>query len=231
MPNNKIVDSEALGVYTQALASKINGKLSNIYIIHGSAIYADADYIVSPTKVDPSIDSVGIWQQINGVWTKITDVRAGWVFNISNEFTTDNNFLESAGVKPAAGTDLVVVNIGTEANPVYKYDLLATGISFDPAVIATKQDKVLSQEPEVTVPDLTYANAAARTADTTSNVSDGMIAFQEDTEEYYYAEVNSTTITWHDIGNTKTVEGAIILISSILPAKPISVAEIQAMFA
>lgn len=230
MPN-KIVDSAALDAYTQALATKVNSKLSNIYIIHGSAIYADADYIVSPTKVDPSIDSVGIWQQINGTWTKIIDVRAGWVFNISNEFTTDNNFLEGAGVKPAAGTDLVVINTGTEEAPVYKYDLLATGISFDPAVIATKQDKELSVEPEVTVPDLTYADSAARLADTTTNVSDGMIAFQEDTEEYYYAEVNNTTITWHDIGNTKTVEGAIVLISSIMPAKPISVAEIQAMFA
>lgn len=230
MPN-KIVDSAALDAYTQALATKVNGKLSNIYIIHGSAIYADADYIVSPTKVDPSIDSVGIWQQINGAWAKITDVHAGWVFNISNEFTTDNNFLEGAGVKPAAGTDLVVINTGTEELPVYKYDLLATGISFDPAVIATKQDKELSVEPEVTVPDLTYADSAARLADTTTNVSDGMIALQEDTEEYYYAEVNNTTITWHDIGNTKTVEGAIVLISSIMPAKPISVAEIQAMFA
>lgn len=230
MPN-KIVDSTALDAYTQALATKINSKLSNIYVIKGSAIYADADYIVSPTKADPSIDSIGIWQQINGVWTKITTYSAGWVYNISNEFTTDANFIEGAGLKPAAGTDLAIINVGTEANPVYKYDLLATGISFDPAIIDAKQDKELTTEPEVTLPDLTYANSAARLADTTTNVSDGMIAFQEDTEEYYYAEVNSTVITWHDIGNTKTVEGAIILISSVIPAKPISVAEIQAMFA
>ena len=231
MPNNKLVDEIALAAYTQALALKINNKLSNVYVIKGSAIYADADYIVSPTKADPSIDSIGIWQQISGVWTKITNVAAGWVYNISNEFTTDANFLEGAGIKPAAGTDLAVVNTGTEENPIYKYDLLATGISLDPSVIDAKQDKELTTEPKVTIPDLTYANAAARLADTTTNVSDKMIAFQEDTEEYYYADVDNGVITWYDIGNTKTVEGAIILISSVIPAKPISVAEIQAMFA
>ena len=89
----------------------------------------------------------------------------------------------------------------------------------------------MSIEPEVVIPDLTYANATARTADTTTHVSDGMIAFQEDTEEYWYAEVEGTSIIWHDAGNTKTVEGVIKLISSTMPVKPISTAEIQAMFA
>ena len=97
--------------------------------------------------------------------------------------------------------------------------------------IPTKQNKVMSAEPDIVVPDLTYADATARTTDTTTNVSDGMIAFQEDTEEYYYAEVSGTTIVWHDIGNTKTVEGVIKLIGSIIPIKPISTTEIQAMFA
>ena len=89
----------------------------------------------------------------------------------------------------------------------------------------------MSAEPEILLADLTYTTQAAREADTTANVSDGDIAFQEDTREYYYAEVTGSNIIWHDIGNTRTVEGAIKLIGSIIPIKPISTAEIQAMFA
>lgn len=231
MPEAKYVSSEALDAYTQALSQKLNSKLSNIYTPKGSAIYADTAYLASANKASPSIDSVGLWQQINGNWTKLTEVMPGWVYNITNEFTTDANFVDGRDITPAVGTNIVVINIGTTQNPSLKFDLLATGVAFDPAVISAKQDKVMSTEPDVVIPDLTYADAAARTADTTTNVSNGNIAFQEDTEEYYYAEVSGTTIVWHDIGNTKTVEGAIKLISSLIPVKPISTTEIQAMFA
>ncbi len=231
MSEVKFVSSEALDAYTQALSQKLNSKLSNIYTPKGSAIYADTAYLASADKVSPAIDSIGLWQQINGNWTKLTEVLPGWVYNITNEFTTDANFVDGADIKPAVGTNIVVINIGTTQNPALKFDLLATGVAFDPNVIATKQDKVLSAESEVVIPDLTYADAAARTADTTTNVSDGMVVFQEDTEEYWYAEVEGTNIIWHDVGNTKTVEGVIKLISSTMPVKPISTAEIQAMFA
>ncbi|MBR6136063.1 MAG: hypothetical protein IKQ22_06230, partial [Clostridia bacterium] len=217
--------------YTQALSQKLNSKLSNIYTPKGSAIYADTAYLASANKASPSINSVGLWQQIDGNWTKLTEVMPGWVYNITNEFTTDANFVDGGDKSPAVGTNIVVVNVGTTQSPSLKFDLLATGVAFDPAVIATKQDKIMSAEPEIVVPDLTYADSTARTADTTTNVSDGNIAFQEDTEEYYYAEVSGATIVWHDIGNTKTVEGAIKLISSLIPIKPISTTEIQAMFA
>lgn len=231
MPEAKYVSSEALDAYTQALSQKLNSKLSNIYTPKGSAIYADTAYLASANKASPSIDSVGLWQQVNGNWTKLTEVMPGWVYNITNEYTTDANFVDGGDITPAVGTNIVVINVGTTQNPSLKFDLLATGVAFDPNVIATKQDKVMSAEPDIVIPDLTYANAAARTADTTTNVSDGDIAYQEDTEEYYYAEVSGTTIVWHDIGNTKTVEGAIKLISSLIPIKPISTTEIQAMFA
>lgn len=231
MPEAKYVSSEALDAYTQALSQKLNSKLSNIYTPKGSAIYADTAYLASANKASPNIDSVGLWQQVNGNWTKLTEVMPGWVYNITNEFTTDANFVDGEDISPAVGTNIVVINVGTTQNPSLKFDLLATGVAFDPAVISAKQDKVMSTEPEIVVPDLTYADSTTRTADTTTNVSDGDIAFQEDTEEYYYAEVSGSTILWHDIGNTKTVEGVIKLIGSIIPIKPISTAEIQAMFA
>ena len=296
MPEAKYVSKEALDAYTQALSQKLNSKLSNIYTPKGSAIYADTAYLASANKASPAINSVGLWQQINGNWTKLTEVLPGWVYNITNAFTTDANFVEGAGVEPLEGVNVVVVNVGTTQNPALKFDLLAVSTETDlsgydtsaevtqkisnainaipptdlsgydtsaevtqkisdainaiPPTdlsgydtsaevdtklqnldIPTKQDKVMSAEPEVVIPDLTYADATARTTDTTTNVSDGMVAFQEDTEEFWYAEVENSSIIWHNIGNTKTVEGAIKLVGSLIPIKPISTAEIQAMFA
>lgn len=246
MPEAKYVSSEALDAYTQALSQKLNSKLSNIYTPKGSAIYADTAYLASANKASPSINSVGLWQQVDGNWTKLTEVMPGWVYNITNEFTTDANFIDGANIEPLEGINIVVINVGTTQNPSLKFDLLAVSTETDLSDydtsaevdaklqnldIPTKQNKALSAEPEVVVPDLTYADTAARTADTTTNVSNEMVAFQEDTEEYYYAEVSGSTIIWHDIGNTKTVEGVIKLISSLIPVKPISTTEIQAMFA
>ena len=258
MSEVKFVSQEALDAYTQALSQKLNNKLSNIYTPKGSAIYADTAYLASADKASPAINSVGLWQQINGNWTKLTEVMPGWVYNITNKFTTDANFIDGTGIEPLEGINIVVINVGTTQNPVLKFDLLAVSTepdlsdydtsaevdaklqNYDTSAevdaklqnldIPTKQDKVMSAEPEILLADLTYATQAAREADTTANVSDGDIAFQEDTREYYYAEVAGSSIIWHDIGNTRTVEGAIKLIGSIIPIKPISTAEIQAMF-
>lgn len=246
MSEVKFVSQEALGAYTQALSQKLNSKLSNIYTPKGSAIYADTAYLASGNKASPAINSVGLWQQINGNWTKLTEVMPGWVYNITNKFTTDANFLDGTGIEPLEGINIVVINVGTTQSPVLKFDLLAVSAETDLSDydtsaevdaklqnldIPTKQDKVMSAEPEILLADLTYATASVRLADTITNVADGDIAFQENTEEYYYAEVTGSNIVWHDIGNTRTVEGAIKLIGSIIPIKPISTAEIQAMFA
>ena len=246
MSEVKFVSQEALDAYTQALSKKLNSKLSNIYTPKGSAIYADTAYLASANKASSAINSVGLWQQINGNWTKLTEVMPGWVYNITNKFTTDANFIDGTGIEPLEGINIVVINVGTTQNPVLKFDLLAVSTETDLSDydtsaevdaklqnldIPTKQDKVMSAEPEIVLADLTYATQAAREADTTTNVSDEDIAFQEDTKEYYYAEVTGSSIIWHDIGNTRTVEGAIKLIGSIIPIKPISTAEIQAMFA
>lgn len=225
MSEAKFVDNAGLATYTEALSNK----LSRIYTPKGTAVYADTAYLASP--VDPAIDSVGLWQMVSSYWTKITTVKPGWVYNISNAFETTSDFIEGAGQSISAGTNIVVINTGTDADPVLKFDALATGSAVSAGGdLSSKQDKALTTEPDVIVPDHTVADATARAALTTSTVSDGDVAYQEDTEEYYYAEVLGAAITWHDIGNTKTVEGALKLIASIIPIKPISVAEIQAMF-
>ena len=51
----------------------------------------------------------------------------GFVYNITDAFTTDARFVEGAGTECAAGTNVVIVNTGTSENPVYKFDIFASG--------------------------------------------------------------------------------------------------------
>lgn len=55
-----------------------------------------------------------------------TDLVAGclgWMWNITDAFTTTADFAEGAGHSISAGANVYVANIGTTAEPVYKYDL------------------------------------------------------------------------------------------------------------
>jgi len=57
-----------------------------------------------------------------------TDLVAGclgWMWNISDAFTTTANFAEGAGHSIPAGANVYVANVGTAAEPVYKYDIFA----------------------------------------------------------------------------------------------------------
>lgn len=232
MPEAKYIDTEALSAYTEALSKK----LSRVYSTKGSAIYADTSYLASANKASPAIDSVGLWQQVDGNWVQITEFRATWVYNITNAFTTDSNFIDGGGNKIASGNNIAVVNVGTEQNPVLKFDLLALGIDLEDinaalAQLSNKQTKTLSTDNRIVLPDVTVADATAREALTSADVADRDIVYQTDTQEYYYVQVDTNIVTLYDIGNTKTVEGMLKLIGSLLPVKPISTAEIQAMFA
>ncbi|MBO6204933.1 MAG: hypothetical protein J6O13_15530 [Selenomonas sp.] len=49
----------------------------------------------------------------------------GFVYNISDAFTTTADFVEGAGKKHKAGADVGIVNVGTAESPVYKYNVFA----------------------------------------------------------------------------------------------------------
>lgn len=46
------------------------------------------------------------------------------VYNISDPFTTTADFVEGAGHSHAAGSNVAIINTGTDQNPVYKYDVM-----------------------------------------------------------------------------------------------------------
>ena len=57
-----------------------------------------------------------------------TDLAAGslgFMWNISDAFTTTTDFAEGAGKSMAAGSNVYVANVGTAAEPSYKYDIFA----------------------------------------------------------------------------------------------------------
>lgn len=47
----------------------------------------------------------------------------GDMYNVTDAFVTTDDFVEGAGVSVPAGTNVYIVNNGTSASPVYKYDL------------------------------------------------------------------------------------------------------------
>lgn len=53
---------------------------------------------------------------------QLSATEEGKVYNISNEFTTNENFVEGAGQKYPAGTNVVCIDIGTDE---YKWDVLS----------------------------------------------------------------------------------------------------------
>lgn len=54
------------------------------------------------------------------------------IYNITDAFTTTSDFVEGAGVSYPAGTNVAIINTGTDANPVYKYDTYTGVIDLSP---------------------------------------------------------------------------------------------------
>ena len=73
----------------------------------------------------------------------LTLAMEGYVYNVSDQFTTDSRFVEGAGTVCAAGTNVAIVNTGTEQSPDMKFDTLGTFIdtsAIDARIDATQAD-------------------------------------------------------------------------------------------
>lgn len=68
---------------------------------------------------------------------------SGYVYNISDAFTTDSRFVEGAGKSFSAGTDVCVVNTGTKEQPDMKFNVGANFVDLTPIntrITATQGD-------------------------------------------------------------------------------------------
>lgn len=57
--------------------------------------------------------------------TDLAAASLGFMWNISDAFTTTSDFAEGSGKSVAAGSNVYVANVGTAAEPSYKYDIFA----------------------------------------------------------------------------------------------------------
>ena len=64
------------------------------------------------------------------------------IYNVEDAFTSTADFKEGAGVEYPAGTNVAIIDVGTEQNPVFKYDAY-TG-TFDFSGFATKQTSAVT---------------------------------------------------------------------------------------
>lgn len=52
----------------------------------------------------------------------LTKANCNKIYNITDAFTTTSDFIEGSGKSYPAGTNVAIINTGTEQSPVYKYD-------------------------------------------------------------------------------------------------------------
>ena len=86
--------------------------------------------IASAYKAGGSKDSVAELPELAAA-------NLGYVYNMTAQFTTTADFVEGANKKFPAGSDVGIVNVGTDESPVYKYNVLSGFI--DTSVFVEKE--------------------------------------------------------------------------------------------
>lgn len=93
----------------------------------------------------------------------------GNVYNISDGFTTDANFVEGAGNVYPAGTNIVCINTAdSEESPVYKWDVLAGFVDVSDFITAESTDTLTNKTMDANnnvISNLKMTNLAAAVAD------------------------------------------------------------------
>ena len=158
-------------------------------------------------------------------------VMVGWVYNIKTAFETTADFVEGAGHKHTANTNIVVVDTAAAgATPVLKWDVLEGNMD-------DYQTKKLEEALDVLTSAKSVATSTAlpTTAGTGSNAMQLYdVYFVEDTEKLYRAiaiNEDDGTVTWSNIGDQTTVEGALKFLGEVTPNTPITNEEIDEIFA
>lgn len=70
----------------------------------------------------------------------------GFVYNVTDAFTTTANFVEGAGKSFPAGTDVAIVDVGAAQNPSYKYNVMGGFVDLSGYVQASQMATMTNQE-------------------------------------------------------------------------------------
>ena len=129
----------------------IAGNASLYFTVNSSNVWTRTETVLAtdsdiPTKVSDLTNDSGyqtasdvqtsISEQIGKVYKPkgsilfadlpaLTAAELGNVYNVTDAFTTTADFKEGAGISVPAGSNVGIINDGTDQNPVYKYDLFS----------------------------------------------------------------------------------------------------------
>lgn len=107
----------------------------------------------------------------------------GEVWNITDSFTTTSDFVEGAGNNYPAGTNIVVVNAGTDLDPVWKYDVLAGFVDLSGYYTSLQTDTLLGGKQDTL------------TAGTNISISSNVISTSAEVNVIDTIKVNGTSQT------------------------------------
>ena len=117
----------------------------------------------------------------------------GNVYNVTDAFTTTADFVEGEGKKHPAGTNVVVVNTGTNEAPIYKFDVLAGFVDLSDYSTTAQIAETYMNKTDLANTYLTQANAATTYA-TKEEVAEGAVHRVSKTNPQLTAV--SGTATW-----------------------------------
>lgn len=124
---NKLINVQELSYFEGKLAAKYQAQAISITGITAQTVEgALAELATAIASLPSAIVPKGT--KTFAQLTPATDLAAGnvgFMWNISDAFTTTADFAEGAGHSIPAGANVYVANIGTAAEPVYKYDIFA----------------------------------------------------------------------------------------------------------
>lgn len=234
------LDKHGLGT----LISLVKKGQTGVYVVKGTAIYADADFLaLTPAEKEAidtgasAINAAGLWQKTAGAYAQVTSFEEGDVYDIINAFTTDANFREGAGNKVDEGMNIVSVNTGTSSAPVLMWDLFSGLLNLDKYQTKKLVAPLTTFENETPTVYTSAASLPASEAVASATITDLMVAIMgtgSEEGDVYRAHVTQNAsdptlndIVWVKLGDQLTVEGSLALLSNVAPNTPITDAEIQ----
>ena len=144
-----------------------------------------------------------------------SEATSGMVYNITNGFTTTADFVEGAGIKCTAGTDVAIVKIPNTNPAQYKYNIFSGNA--EPEILTASELASMWKDPASLT--LQYNNAEISDGDTI-NIGNGQatIDLQYDGSEINYSispendfDVQYQSVSLIDDPNTEKIVTLLIM--------------------
>ena len=145
--SNKIkpVSFSNLEAYTNHLKSKYAKKAdipTQVSVLTNDAKYQTEEQVTAAINAKVSSTYKAGGRVAFAALPELTSANLGLVVNVTDNFTTTDSFMEGAGQKHPAGTNVAVV----EAGEGYKYDVLAGFVDLSGYVKAEDVEEITAEE-------------------------------------------------------------------------------------